>query len=192
MRYLALPPVSSELEAAALAVAEGLALSDNRPGFSRLYADDTNIVMYEFAQADDLTQAVNAEFGGFFGEHLYPVVGVMRNTGTGVAEIPPHFDRFRKLAVNYVLQSGGEAATNFYDSERGDGADLSQGQHLSYDGLAFVDGAVIPEKRWHVINVQQAHAVHNIESTRVVLGFVLGSNPDFISFTNMHKDLLCH
>lgn len=192
MRYLALPPVSSELEAAALAVAEGLALSDNRPGFSRLYADSTNIVMYEFAQAPDLTQTINTEFGGFFGEHLHPVVGVMRNTGVGAAEIPPHFDRFRKLAVNYVLRSGGKATTDFYDFERGDGEDISQGLHLSYDGLAFVDGSIIPEKRWHVVNVQQAHAVHNIESTRVTLGFVLGSNPDFISFTDTHKDLLCH
>lgn len=192
MRYLALPPVSAELEAAALAVAEGLALSDNRPGFSRLYAEGTNIVLYEFAQAPELAHAVNTAFGSFFSEPLHPVVGVMRNTGVEPAEIPPHFDRFRKLAINYVLRSGGSATTDFYDSERGDGEDISQGLHLSYDGLTLVDGSVIPEKRWHVLNVQRAHAVHNIESTRVVLGFVLGSNPDFISFTDTHKDLLCH
>lgn len=190
MNYLNLPPLSAELSTAAKEFAKGLALSDNRAGFSSRYDETINAAVYEFTPVHSLARQANQEYEQYFGEWLIPVVGVMKNTADIPAQLPPHFDKLRKVAVNYVLEPGGaKVTTDFYNAHR-DG-DLSEGLHIGYEDIKPVASHTIKPETWHVIDVQQAHAVHGIETERVIFGFVLASNPAYDTFMAKFKDTLC-
>lgn len=77
---------------------------------------------------------------------------------TNVQIINPNFNSYihwdpREYAINYILNLGGSnVITTFYDAEENP-----------------VESAVLPLETWHILNVQQLHAVHNIESERIAI-----------------------
>lgn len=77
---------------------------------------------------------------------------------TNVQIINPNFNNYihwdpRAYAINYVIQPGGDnVTTSFYD----------QSENL-------VESTVLPLFQWHMLDVQQLHAVSNIDSERVAI-----------------------
>lgn len=191
MKYLSLPRLSQELEAAVRAVASRVAVVDNRGIFNKAYNNTINPAVYEFAQAHELTELTNREYSAYFGETLIPVVGVMRNLSDEPAELPPHFDKLRKVAINYVLETGGDdVTTDLYDVTRDPEGDLSIGKNWRYHEVSLASSHVIRQQKWHVLDVQRAHAVHNIRTTRILFGVVLATNPSYKNFLDRFKDKL--
>lgn len=67
-------------------------------------------------------------------------------------ELPIHKDYGRTNCYNYVIKSGGDVSTVWYD-----------------DNLNEIDRIIFLENSWHNINVSTFHNVKNLTSTRVAV-----------------------
>jgi hypothetical protein len=192
MMYVNLPQPTDALLSAVRHFAQGVATSDNRSVFNAFYKNKINPVVYEFAPAFELAEISNKEFQTVLGEPAIPVVGVMKNVTEEPAELPPHVDKLRKAAINFVVDAGGDSVeTKFYNVQRSPNADLNTGLNFQYNQIAEVESHVLNEHQWHVVDVQRVHSVHNVTGTRLLFGLVVESNPDYKSFLERYKERLC-
>jgi len=192
MMYINLPKPTEHILGKVRVFADTLKQKDNRHLFFNTYGNSINPVAYEFTEFKDITDETEELFCGVFKEKLHPVVGVMHNLTDTLATFPPHCDRLRRTAVNYVVETGGKnTTTDFYNIERSENEDVSFGPHYQYEQVTLENTYKVPKNCWHVFNAQKTHAVHNIENTRILFGVVLASNPSYEHFINMHKGKLC-
>mgnify|MGYP007072273259 FL=1 len=67
-------------------------------------------------------------------------------------ELPIHKDYGRTNCYNYILKSGGDVSTVWYD-----------------DDLKEIDRVTFPTHIWHNINVDKFHNVVGVDSTRIAI-----------------------
>ena len=67
-------------------------------------------------------------------------------------DLPIHKDFGRTSCYNYIIKSGGEASTVWYD-----------------DSMKEIDRVVFPTCVWHHINVEKYHNVIDIKDTRIAI-----------------------
>ena len=67
-------------------------------------------------------------------------------------ELPIHKDYGRTNCYNYILKSGGDVSTVWYD-----------------DDLKEIDRVAFPTHIWHNINVDKFHNVVGVDSTRIAI-----------------------
>lgn len=67
-------------------------------------------------------------------------------------ELPVHKDYGRTSCYNYIIKSGGNVSTVWYD-----------------DDVKEIDRVVFPEYVWHKINVEKFHNVIGIDCTRIAI-----------------------
>jgi hypothetical protein len=67
-------------------------------------------------------------------------------------ELPVHKDYGRTNCYNYIIKSGGNVSTVWYD-----------------DNLKEIDRVIFPKHIWHNINVETFHNVVGINNTRIAI-----------------------
>ena len=117
--------------------------------------------------SQSLIEALRDLYGRFFKGGIVSVYGKAKNVSGLPSLTPPHTDRLRQVAINYLLQTGGtNVTTTFYVERNEDDADLSVSKQLPYEQVTVESKIVLPEKTWHCFNAQQLHSVENIETER--------------------------
>ena len=141
--------------------------------------------------SQELQQELNQIYYPYFQQSIMAIVAKFENLDLGIpAQSPPHCDRYRQTAINYIIQTGGpEVRTCFYQQSRRV-QDLSQAENAQYHELDLESCQVIPERTWHVYDVQKYHSVENILTSRLIFSLVLEHNPDLVSFTTQYSKLL--
>lgn len=136
-------------------------------GYFGLY-DNENIVGRHLTRRDFKSK----ELEDWLSTHLpivaYEELFLMKNKRDIPAIFPPHTDRDRNLAINYVFAEGGDnVITSTFKGPKFD--DISVSRYYHEDNLEIDSATVIPLNTWYVFDAQQPHSVKNIESTRIVL-----------------------
>ena len=126
----------------------------------------------------------------FDSEILDFVFGKFCSVAGTSSSVPPHCDRGRKIAINYVLRTGGShVQTRFYHEKRSE-PDLHSAENRYWKDLVVKGEIQLPAKQWHVFDVQQFHSVENIQSDRFLCSIVLKSNPDLQQFRKKYEKLI--
>lgn len=68
------------------------------------------------------------------------------------SDLPIHKDFGRTQCFNYIINTGGNVNTVWYD-----------------DDLNKIESVVFPERKWHSIRVDNFHNVTNVTSTRIAI-----------------------
>lgn len=196
--YPQLPPLPAELEQEIVTAANSLAPDESgRQWVEQFHDNQIRAVSHVYGRghtilSEHFQQELQRIYGPYFdNERLVGIVGKLENTyGSGLAESPPHCDRFRHFAVNYLLQSGGTNVLTCFYNEHRVGTDLTEAENGRYNNLTLDFKVCIPERIWHAYDVQYYHSVENIENARLMFSLVLASNPDFDTFKKNYKNIL--
>lgn len=118
------------------------------------------------------------------------VVGKIKNVLAVPSQSPPHCDRARYVAINYLLELGGpDVLTVFYKESRHN-PDLSSAANIYHKDVTVDFKTVIPLHQWHAYDVQHYHSVENIISERYLFSLLLDTNPTFADFRQRYENLI--
>ena len=160
---------------------------DARRWLNEFYSGKINAVdqLFEFV-TPDLDIKLQMEYAPWFEYPVKFAMGVMRSPDSTPACLPPHIDRARALAINYYFELGGDqVSTVFYDY-----ADTTQpdsAKNLLYQDINIIETHVFSTNTWYAYDVNRAHSVENIVSSRYFFSIVIASDmtnyklQDFIS-----------
>ena len=188
---LNLPPLPSE-------VIQEIRLSTNTLAFDKsktewmnsFHGNELNCANHDYFIHDGIAEQVNSVYGKIFNQTIAPLVGIQRNTTNHVGLTPPHLDRIRYTAINFMIDLGGDSVTtNFYDCYREE-EHFNTAKNIHYNEINKVDGAVFGKYEWCAFNAQQCNSVENIENIRIFLGLRLEKNIKFDDFLVEYKDLI--
>ena len=129
-------------------------------------------------------------YSPIFREEVHVSLGIARSIESTKSLTPPHCDRKRHVAINYILKSGGDNVVTTFYKEKRKNSDLNTGESLDYDQVSFSSCCVLPERKWHTFNAQQYHSVENIKTERYYFSLLPLSNPTFEKFIEQHKSLI--
>ena len=197
LTYLDLPPLPVELERTIAEFASAIPPDeDGRLWIENFHDNQVQAVSHVYGRgntflSDAIQQQLNDLYSSYFGESVTGIVGKLDNTQHYTSACsPPHCDRYRYVAINYLLQAGGSnVMTCFYKQHRGSD-DLTSADNIQYTKLDLHAEVCVPEQSWHAYNVQYYHSVENIESTRLMFSLVLDSNPTASMFKIKYINLL--
>ena len=197
MIFLDLPDLPKQLELEILDVFALIQPDDSgRVWLENFHSDNIKVASQIYGRGEatlpiDVQDQLQATYNKFFQEPVQFIIGKFENSaGYDLACLPPHCDRERKIAINYLLESGGaNVLTCMYQQPRKQ-HDLTAAENDLYENLKLDVVMCIPEKKWHVYDVQHYHSVENIETTRSMLSIFLPSNPDVNTFKNKYTGLL--
>lgn len=138
-----------------------------------------------------IQKEINEVYSSYFQQPVIGIVGNLSNIGDSEpAQAPPHCDRFRKTAINYIMQTGGDNVyTCFYKKLRNND-NLSEAANSLYSEVTLDDKIKLPAKTWHAYNVQQYHSVEGITDTRLIFSLLLDSNPSLDDIEIQYPELL--
>jgi len=126
----------------------------------------------------------------FPNEKIHYTLGKIEAVANTISITPPHCDRGRFLACNFILQTGGDdVKTVFYNYERNED-NLQTAINLKENDLEPRSSAVFEPNCWYVFNAQQAHGVKNITGSRYLLSILFESNIKYKEFVTKYKHLL--
>ena len=127
----------------------------------------------------------------FPGQELLFTTARISNVVGQKSILPPHCDRTRKLAINYVLKTGGSQVSTCFYKERRSTPTLNTAENRYYKDLTVDFLEVIPEKTWHCFDVQTFHSVNDIETDRFFFSIILKTtNPSIEEFSLKYKNLM--
>lgn len=126
-----------------------------------------NIVDYDFIEP---TQLVKDWVDNNIPFSCIPYIQVMSNGEC----VPPHIDESRSKAVNYLLETGGNATTTFYKPKKEfNNLDITPQIVIPYDRLIITESQIIKDRCWHELIVTKIHGVENLSSNRISLTLCL-------------------
>jgi hypothetical protein len=200
--YLNIPPVPNHIQERLLSIGEQLPNDmDTVRRLQQWYGDSIRVASHVYGRKNavlplELQIELNKMFAPYFGTNFTAILGKIKNTHTDglPACTPPHCDRVRRIAVNYLLLAGGSnVETVLYKTGRTD-PDLSNAQDARYEELEIDYRVQIPVETWHAYNVQYYHSVENVETTRLLLSLVLDNDTKrsltFDKFVIKYKNLI--
>jgi hypothetical protein len=137
----------------------------------------------------DLVKQISQLYSRYFQQPVWPILAVTDCVIDTPGCTPPHCDKFRSTAINYVLQSGGDSVTTTFYKQTRTNASLEVADHLRYEHVTVDQQYVLPTDQWHAFDVQTFHSVENITGRRCILSLILRSNPNFQEFVNQYLTL---
>jgi hypothetical protein len=157
----------------------------NIQAVSQIYARDAAIF------SPELQNKIQQFYQPYFLTPVIPIFGVFENTYKDyTAECPPHCDRYRKVAVNYIIQTGGSNVLTCFYKNRRTNSNLETAENSRYENVILDFKIRLPEQIWHTYDVQTYHSVENIETKRIILSLYLENNLNYNDFIESHKQLL--
>lgn len=120
---------------------------------------------------------------------------LMVNKGTGPAVMPPHTDFDRELAINFVVQTGGDnVVTSFFKECNNPPPVIKNGHILSRffheDRLEKIGSIVFKQNNWVMFSSQNPHTVENIEGFRILISMTMDYTEDEV-VKNFPELILC-
>lgn len=188
---LKLPTLPVELKTKIRLVSNLLALeNDPRLWVNNFHDNTVNSVNHNYVTTPELDEDIKELYGSYFNEPIVSMIGVQRNVTNKLACTPVHCDRARSVAINYYIDLGGDSVeTCFYDYKRSDDSPITA-TNLRYNQVRRLETYEFEKDVWYAFNVQQSHSVENIETTRIFVGIILESNPDFETFLKENKEII--
>ena len=195
--YLNLPQLPRDIEQEIINTADKIPSDESgRLWIEEFHNHQVHAVSHVYGRANSilngqLQEEIQQLYGKYFNENLVAVVGKLENTGgVQLAEAPPHCDRARYVAINYLIKSGGSNVLTCFYNEHRSNDDLTMAENVKYNQITLNCKVCIPERQWHSYDVQYVHSVENIENTRLLFSIVPISNPNFDTFQKKYKDLI--
>jgi hypothetical protein len=139
----------------------------------------------------EISEELGSVFNEYFpGEELLFVIGRISSLNGEKSVAPPHCDRGRYVAINFLLQTGGtEVNTCFFKELRTKPMDNTS-ENIYHKDVTFDFKQKLPAKTWHCFDVQTFHSVENIESDRLLFSICLRTNPTYEKFVERYKQLV--
>ena len=122
--------------------------------------DRKDIVQFEYLYLDQYQDYLDNIFLDILQDKVTYYLMVLRNVIDTPSVFPKHSDEIRLSGINYYLKLGGSSVvTNFYLTDT-----------VSYTAK---------KDTWYIFDACQEHQVQNVESTRIILGLDLESQPSY-------------
>jgi len=199
--YLDLPDLPSDLILEIKDVAEKIEYNEQQTQWTnQFFGYNTADFVYHTGPDSENSVEISKEsiqkikdiYGPLVG-NVYPIIG--RATNTTVDEqvsVGPHCDRARSVAINYIIELGGDnVITNMYKETRKDPSTLAtQSENITDDELTIEKKYCFPKNKWLAFNTQQFHSVHNIKTTRLILSLFLTEDCKYEDFINKYNHLI--
>lgn len=140
---------------------------DNKRWLDEFYDNQINSALHRFCPLPELDQALRDQYQTYFPKHRIDCwAGIMRPANNEPACLPPHVDRGRTLAINYVVDHGGDLVSTLLYDQILDVTD--QSTNLRYDQVQVVEHHVLGQG-WMAYNVNRCHSVERIQGTRLIM-----------------------
>jgi len=107
-----------------------------------------------------------------------------------------HSDIGRKFALNYIIDTGGDAITSWYQ-ENGkqisrtkiQGGQQSDSGFVDYNNLELLESAVLEKNKWYLISTNVLHDVDNIVGSRKSISIgIYKTNTELLNFLGIAND----
>jgi len=194
--FLQLPPVPQHLQQALLKDCGKIKYDQTKLNWMQQFHNcQCQIAAQEYGEpnaviSSDTAAELVSYYQPFFTSKIVPLIAGTKNFSSDTSSTPPHCDRRRSVAVNFLLQAGGtNVVTSFYQQRRSNN-DLSKSENIAYHQVDVQSQTVIPEHVWHAFDAQQVHSVENIKSERYLLSIFLLDNPSIDKFVNEYSNLI--
>jgi uncharacterized protein (DUF433 family) len=133
-------------------------------------------------------QQISNLYSKYFNSEIFAIIGRQENIhGTGLSVTPPHCDRYRNVAINYILQLGGDRVLTVFYKKFRKNADVSTAENALYSDVELDFKVQFPENRWIVFDPQQYHSVENIEGVRMSMNLIFRDYKHNIGFQEFVK-----
>lgn len=164
---------------------------DNKRWLDQLYSNKINSALHKFCAVPELDSALQSQYQTYFPHHTITCwAGIMRPADDQPACLPPHVDRGRALAINYILDTGGDCvSTLLYDRVM---PVTAQSTNLQYGEVGVISQHIF-EPGWVAYGVNRCHSVERITGARLILIIFLATAPagyDLSDFQRDYPDLL--
>lgn len=187
---LNLPPPPAQVQPQLLDYLNQVPLDpDRKRWLDEFHHKQINSVLHLFFEAPEPWQALIQDlYQKYFPRHDFSVAfGIMTNTDTVPACLPPHTDRARGLAINYYLQLGGADVNTVFYSQTSKTQD-SQATNFLYNESGAITNQKIFEQKWYAYNVNQAHSVEGISTTRFILALLIDNATSTYQLEDLIRD----
>ena len=194
--YLNLPQLPQELYIKLVETCYSMTLNEqSRQWVHEFHQDELVVAGHEYGTVvldESLVKDLELIYKDFFpGEELLFVTGRISNVVGQKSMSPPHCDRKRKLAINYLLKTGGQQVSTCFYKERRSTPTLETAENRYYKDLTVDFEEVIPERTWHYFDVQTFHSVNDVETDRFLFSIILKTtNPSIEEFSLKYKNLM--
>jgi len=107
-----------------------------------------------------------------------------------------HSDIGREFALNYIIDTGGDAITSWYQ-ENGkqifrtkiQGGKQSDSGFVDYNNLELLESAVLEKNKWYLISTNVLHDVDNIIGSRKSISIgIFKTNTELLNFLGITND----
>lgn len=128
---------------------------------------------------------------------LHPSLIVLAQTQTSKGNMPSthivHSDMGREFALNYMIDTGGDAITSWYQEngkqlhrtkiQRGQQSDSG---FVDYNNLELLESVVLEKNKWYLISTNVLHDVDNIIGARKSISIgIFKTNTKLLNFLGM-------
>lgn len=148
-----------------------------------------NYGRHKNTMTEELDKQINEIYSIFFDTPVKSLIGKIKNVIDTPSQTPPHCDRYRRVAINYLLDTGGDDVYTCMYKEKRKSFDLSTAENCYYKDVTLDYRIKIPCQQWHSYNVQQYHSVENVTGTRLILSLILEDNPSWEEFQQKYEYL---
>jgi hypothetical protein len=166
-----------------------------RQWLQEFHQDELVVAGHEYGTVvldDLLVKDLDLLYKDYFpGEELLFTTGRISNVVGQKSISPPHCDRKRKLAINYLLKTGGQQVSTCFYKERRSTPTIEAAENRYYKDLTVDFKEIIPERTWHCFDVQTFHSVNDVETDRFLFSIILRTtNPSIEEFSLRYTNLM--
>ncbi|CAB4133274.1 hypothetical protein UFOVP257_110 [uncultured Caudovirales phage] len=197
IKFLSIPSLPTDLLYDIITVADKLELDlDGQKWMTEFHENQIQIVSQVYGRSNTILpafmqQQIEDIYKPFFNQPITGVVGKLTNIhGVGYSQSPPHCDRQRNIAINFIMRAGGDNVLTCYYKNKRKSNLLSESENSKHKDVELDFKVRLPEKHWHAYDVQNYHSVENITGSRLIFSLLLESNPTFEEFTKEYSNLL--
>lgn len=140
---------------------------------------------------EHLQDCLNKLYSPYLKQSVIGIITKFQNLDPrSTAVVPPHCDRGRRIAINYMLQAGGTSVTTCFYKQRRKSSTLDRSENAPFLEVDLDYEIQFATKQWHSYDVQVYHGVKNIESSRIFLALLLDSNPTLEEFMSQNSEVV--
>jgi hypothetical protein len=107
-----------------------------------------------------------------------------------------HSDIGREFALNYIIDTGGDAVTSWYRENskpitrtKIQGGQQSDSGFVDYNNLEILESAVLEKNKWYLISTNVLHDVDNIVGSRKSISIgIQKTNTELLKFLGITND----
>lgn len=169
-------------------------LENDRAWVDNFHCGELDVAAHNYGKygttiSNDIVKSINDFYTDFFGVEVKSVLGQIKNVVGRPSVTPPHCDRMRHVAINYVITPGGNDVYTCIYNESRTNPDMTSAENIYHKDVTLDFKVKIPVNTWHCYNVQQYHSVENVTDTRLIFSLFLVNNPTWQQFQQTYKHL---